>query len=30
MAIFESARLHSRITLPLDQPEYPLHMMLRE
>ena len=29
-AIFESARLHTRIALPLDQPEYPLDIMLRE
>ncbi len=28
MAIFESARTHSRIDLPLDQPAYPLDLML--
>jgi UDP-N-acetyl-2-amino-2-deoxyglucuronate dehydrogenase len=30
MAIYESARRHGRVTLPLRQPEFPLELMLRD
>ena len=30
MAIFESARLRKKIELPLDQPRFPLDIMIEE